>query len=181
MYAQENGPLKIRNFIKDYTKVDCTICSFGASVTAQKDSIWDHFVEKLNEKTGRNHKHVKIGLGGHFLYPASLYCIDEIVRARPDICILDWFDTGYTYTSDLTNKCLEALIRKLHEINCYIICYYHIREDYLDKNRLNFIDYVDQILYKYNVSSYYEYDAVQLNRESIKGDLLRDIVHSSAY
>ncbi len=173
-------PLRIRRPIPDFRLQDMNICSFGASVTQQKDSIWDHFVEELNKVTGRKHKHIKMGYGGEHLYPTASCHIDDVIGQRPNICILDWFDTGYKEISKSTKKSIENLIRKLSEINSYIILFYHIRGD-MDETRANFIDFVDRICHHYQISSYHEKDALQQYVEIHLNDILRDVVHTTSY
>ena len=71
--AQEGTALKIRQPIPNYLNQDLVLCSFGASVTQEKDGIWDHFVHKLNEKTNRHHKHLKMGYVGESLIPTNRF------------------------------------------------------------------------------------------------------------
>lgn len=172
-------PFCIREPIKNYLNKDLRICSFGASVTAQKDSIWDHFVKELNAKTHRNHQHIKMGYGGEHLYPTSVCCIDDVVRNRPDVCILDWFDTGYVKIDAIAKKCLETLILKLREIGVYIIFFYHVHDDYVRKINLGFIEFIESMARQYNVTSYFEPEV--LLKMPASQDLLRDTVHTTAY
>lgn len=175
------APLRIRSPIQDFFYKDLIICSFGASVTAQKDSIWDHFVKTLNEKTGRNHTHMKMGYGGEHIYPSATCFIDDIIRKQPDICIIDWFDTAYVRTNSTTKLCLETIIRKAMEINSYIIFYYHILKDGHNRSRTDFIDFVEKIALEYNVSSYHEDEALFLQQVNSFDDILRDNVHTTPY
>jgi len=174
------GPFKQReNFYNhNYKESDLLIMVFGASVTAQKNNIWSSFIEFFNKKLKRKHFFIISGHGGEHLYPQSLCHIDTACSLKPDICIVDWFDTGFLETNDITKKSIETLIRKLRQIGCYIIFYYHFRLNDNPEKRVSFIKYVDSIAYMYGVSSYNEYEAVDCH--NINGEsLLRDVVHTT--
>jgi hypothetical protein len=126
------------------------ISCFGASVTAQKEG----YVMKLTELLEScNVNVIQKGYGGMHLFNAGIVFLNEVIKEKPNICLIDWFSTGYIF-----EECtfLDTIIYSLCQIHCipiflfldrkdillrknmYIFC-----KDYAKKNNINYIELHD--------------------------------------
>ena len=159
---------------------DFVIASFGASVTQQKNSIWDNFVKILNQKTGSNHIHKKFGYGGCQICYTSVCKIDEVIESKPDICILDWFHLMEPVANKQGILCLEAIIRKLYLNNIKVIFFFHLRGDNEERQK-QFCNFFKSLAQKYGVIIYDEAQELQSTFKIPVDPILRDTVHTTDY
>lgn len=91
------------------------IAAFGASVTQQENG----YVDQLSKKIGTKIK--KFGYGGMHLPDAGVCFIDKVLSYRPELCLIDWFSTGYMECSEKTLQCIDTIIYKFSQSNCVLV------------------------------------------------------------
>ena len=144
------------------------ICCFGASVTAQKDGYVKHLRNLLPDE----YNVIQNGYGGEHLFPSAICHLENIIEQKPDLCILDWFSTGFIMESEKTIDAINAIIYQLRLINCKIIFLFMPRID--NSKRISFYKFIENYLNKINISY------IDLNKTFSNLDLiLRDVVHTN--
>lgn len=88
------------------------IAAYGASVTEQDRG----YVYALSKRIGCNIK--KFGYGGMHLNDAGICFIDNVIKVKPELCIIDWFSTGYIDCSEKTLVFIDTILYKFSNINC---------------------------------------------------------------
>ena len=130
------------------------ICCFGASVTQQKEG----YPTFLNKYLKNNYDIQTFGYGSHNISNAGILYIDDIVKNKPLLCILDWFVTGFNDIND-TIYAINIIVYKLMQINCiclftFFLCinenncgkkYYDTIKKYMDSHNLKYIDFEDHL------------------------------------
>lgn len=144
------------------------ICCFGASVTEQKEGYAEHLKTLISEKDTI----IKKGYGGEHLFPAGPCHIDEVIKEKPDLCLVDWFSTACRRQDQNLIDSINTIIYKIIEINCKIVfLFFPITKT----ERIGYNNFVKEYLNKMNVS-YIDlterFDNLNL--------LLRDGVHTTA-
>ena len=144
------------------------ICCFGASVTAQKDG----YAKQLEKYVSQDCLVIQKGYGGEHLFPSAICHMEAIIQDKPDLCILDWFSTGYISENDSTIDAINTIIYKLSQINCKIVFLFLPRTD--NSKRISFYKFIKNYLNKINISY------IDLNPTFNNLDLiLRDGVHTN--
>ena len=144
-----------------------TICCFGASVTEQKFGYARCLKEYLPD-----YNITIYGYGSHCLQNAGILYIDDIIKTKPQYCILDFFVVGSRdFVDDI--ECLNTILYKLSTINCkciipFFLCinannsgefYYDKIKSYLEKYDVYYIDFKNYLTFS--------------------NDLIRDDVHTT--
>lgn len=111
---------------------------FGASVTAQKEGYWYHLSRKM--KTQPYQK----GYGGQHLCDAGICRINEVTKLKPDLCIIDWFSTGFGEISERTKTYIDTIIHAFSVVNCRLIFIILPKEEH--DSRKDFYDFVKKHL-----------------------------------
>ena len=147
------------------------IAFYGASVTQQRNGFVEHFSKIAHKKV------LKFGFGGMHLSDAGICFVDNVVKAKPDICFVDWFSTSYSNQDGKFNLYLDAIVEKLQKNGCRVIflfltnnrgleeCdvakFYTDAKSYLKNKKIEFIP-LDEILANHAVT-----------------ELLRDSIHTT--
>lgn len=139
------------------------ICFFGASVTQQKNSYAEFFLNKI--KTVENSEQINytkqiFGYGGMHLNNAALCHIDTVINANPTVCFIDFFSTAYITCCHKTYEYIDTIVYKFSLINCKLIFLFLPRQEhaeripfytfckkYLNKHKLTYFDLCQDIKY----------------------------------
>lgn len=97
--------------LKNYKR----IAAFGASVTQQENGYADQLAKKLDVKIK------KFGYGGMHLPDAGVCFIDKVLSYKPEVCLIDWFSTGYMECTEKTLECIDTILYKFSQRNCSIV------------------------------------------------------------
>lgn len=140
------------------------IVCFGASVTVQKQG----YCLKLKELFGNEYTVIQKGYGSMHIFDAGISFIDDVINLKPQICLIDWFSTGYII-EDTTF--LDTIVYKLYQNGCIPIFLFLDRKDI--KNREN--------MYKFckNYSEKNGIEYIELYDIWNKDIILRDVVHTT--
>lgn len=144
------------------------ISIFGASVTQQKDGYAKYLSNNLSDQVSIH------GYGGMHLNNAAICFLNEIIQKHPDVCLIDWFSTGYTETNYEAESCIEYLIYRLSEINCKPIFLFFPHEQ--DDLRLPFYSFCKNIINK--KGAIYIDIRPYINMKKLNG-ILKDDVHTT--
>ena len=52
---------------------------------------------------------------------AGVCFIDKVLSYKPDLCLIDWFSTGYMECSEKTLQCIDTILYKFSLINCSVV------------------------------------------------------------
>ncbi|GAA4501539.1 hypothetical protein [Pseudaeromonas paramecii] len=146
------------------------IAFFGASVTEQKNGYVDHFslaVDNIEVK--------KYGYGGMHLCDAGICFIDEVVKAKPTHCYVDWFSTSYNDIGDNTISYIDTIINKLTSIQCKVIFLFFPSRS---PEKSDFYQYCKAALIERNIH-YIPLDE-KITNSNIE-TILRDNIHTTAH
>lgn len=145
------------------------ICCFGASVTAQKEG----YVFYLGKLIPEEDTIIQLGFGSQHLYPAGVCHLEKVVEEQPNLCLVEWFVTGYNSQNQTTIDSINTIVYKLSEINCKIVFLFLPKEN--SKDRMGFYNFIKNYLDKINISY------IDLNPTFNNLDLiLRDGTHTNS-
>jgi hypothetical protein len=136
---------------------------FGASVTAQKEG----YCEQLGKLMKTDF--FQMGYGSQHLCDAGICRLSEVMAMRPELCVIDWFSTGYDEISENTKIYIDTIIHGLSSINCKFFFIILPKEEH--KERKDFYDFVKAHLKERNtfcadVTEYVDFSS-QVCRDSV--------------
>lgn len=148
------------------------ICIFGTSTVKQNNSIFDSFLQILNcESEDNNVKFLKLGYPSLTIYEAPCF-IEEVIKFRPDIVILSWWDSAVIRHQNLLRLPLEAIIFRLFSEGVQIINFFHYRLDH-DFLREEYFTEIESICNEYGIKNYHDKGNYNIPID------FRDIVHTT--
>ena len=150
------------------------IVAFGASVTEQENGYADWLARKLGVKIK------KFGYGGMHLLDAGVCFIDKVLAYKPDVCLIDWFSTGYMERSERTLRCIDTILYKFSKNECAVVflIFPGDRSDARHAEQEAYYDFCRRALKERN-ASYIDIDE-GLKNSDLSG-ILRDSIHTTIH
>jgi hypothetical protein len=163
-----------------------TIAYLGASVTLQRDGYRPRLHERLQRRTGHEHRSITAAVGYSGSISAVFLMDDFVARHCPDLCVIelttsDW--AGATRLDELPSA-LDGIVTKLRSVGCEI-CFAHLyRADQSFSIKDPVLAAYEAAAERHGVPSLHV--GLQLAAEAEAGafdarDLLRDVVHTTPF
>lgn len=143
------------------------ISFFGASITQQKTG-YVHYFKKLNPTFEVS----QFGYGSMYITDAGICYVDDVIKASPDYCFLDWFSPACYRPPEKIKDYLDAIIQKLFSINCRPIFLFFYRKN-MDNGWFEMFDYLKNYAHTYNIN------VIDLSKIQNADDNLRDSIHTN--
>jgi len=111
---------------------------------------------------------IQKGYGNMHIKDAGIVFIDEVLKENPQICLIDWFSTGYLIEH---STFLDTIIYKLYQIRCIPVFLF------LDNKQLKLRENMYVFCKNYAKKNGIEY--IELHDIWDKDIILRDVVHTT--
>lgn len=153
------------------------VACFGASVTQQGEGYVPRLREHLAAAAAPAGSHcpsvLQFGYGSMHLRSAGVCFIDEVIAARPSVCVLEWFTPDGEFSRAELDRCLGGVLRKLLRAGIAPLALWLRRRDEGTPHRLAVRARVMAALRDYGVAL--------VDTQELPLDLataLRDVVHT---
>lgn len=146
-----------------------SVAIFGASVTKQRFGY-----ARMLKGLLREHKVHIFGYGGMHLKNGAICFVDDVLKVKPELCLIDWFSTGYLECTKNTLEYIDTLLYKFEEVECKCVFLFfpHLQTE----GRKEFYAYCKNHLNQKGIPF------IDVNNELPSLDnILRDVVHTTKH
>jgi hypothetical protein len=146
------------------------ISIFGASVTQQRNG----FAAMLPKYLKANYQ--IFGYGGTHLDDSAMCFISDVIESQPDICLIDWFSTGYNTIGGVTEELLDTLLFRFSQARIILLFLFLPYRD--SPGKADFYDFCKSYL------SHRQIGFLDISAETDESDInliLRDSIHTTPF